>query len=157
MSSSRRFGRTYNRVTQRVSLVVGVVVGLILVLLSIPLWTRGDTGTALVLVIIGAAEIVLMVALWVFVIRHRGAEWRAKQDAATAVADETGHPRFFISGRAGIGVGVFFTAIGVVLLAAQIFLGGKPEDLILPAVLALVGVGALFAARAQRRGENSPR
>jgi hypothetical protein len=155
IASDRKFGKAYRSVATRVFPIVSVVCFVLLLVATIPFWARGDLKAAVVFTVIAVGGIVGTVLLRRFVARQRTPDWQARQDAAQLAADEGGHPRFFISGRAGLAVGATFTGLGAILLVVQAVLGGPPVDLVLPAIVLVVGILALVAARVQRRSEGA--
>lgn len=153
IASDRRVGKAWKSATTRVAPILSIVLFALLLLVSIPLWIDGDVSAAVTITIIAILGIVGMLMLLRFVVaRQRTPEWKEQQDSAQARADEAGYPRFFINGRAGIGLGTGFTVLGAVLLVVQLILGGPVSDIVLPVIILVVGVLAILAAVSQRRG-----
>jgi hypothetical protein len=155
IASDRKFGKAYKSVVTRVAPIVAIVLFVFLLAVTIPFWARGDLSAAITFTVIGVLGIAGTLVVRRFAAVQRTPAWRERQDAAQSVADEKGHPRFFISGKAGIGLGIGFTALGAISLVVQVVLGGSPSDIVLAGLILLVGILALVAANAQRRSDGS--
>jgi membrane protein implicated in regulation of membrane protease activity len=133
---------------------LAIAVALIGILAVLPLWFDGRIGLAAGLTAMFVVLALAMVALWVFVLRRRGAEWRRRQDEATAQADREGRPRWFVSGKSGVALGVGFLAFGGLMIAVAAMQHTSPW---LAVIISAAGVLLLVLALVQSRAERRPR
>ncbi|ARC57062.1 hypothetical protein AS850_08240 [Frondihabitans sp. 762G35] len=141
--------RAYSR---NVAPFLGVAAGILLLVLSIPLWVQGRVGAAALVTAVGAAAIVGLLLLRRFFVRHRGPSWEAGEVEATREADVAGRPRWFTNTTAGLWLGAFFLAFGVI--ATTLDLSGRSHSVSWSsAAILLSGVLVVILALVQRRSD----
>jgi len=151
LRKDRAAARAQNWFSAHVSPWIAIGVAIIGLVVLIPLWSRRP-GLALVMTVVYVVLILGALVLWVFVLRKRGRAWREHQKAQQAAADAAGHPRFFISGKAGLWAGSIALALGIAALVFFIVTGG---GLLLPTLLCVFGVVFLVLGVIQFRAERS--
>ena len=154
LSADRASARGSQWYARNIAPFIGVASGVLLLVLAAFLWANGKP--ALVPAVFGVVAIVGMLLLRRFLVRHRGSEWRQRQNDLNEQADTAGRPRWFTNTKAGFGLGAAFFLFGVGSMVLD--LTGKHHNVSLSGIGLLVcGFALLVLAAVQRRAEQRKR